>query len=217
MATSLNGFRALIENSSDAIFLVNPRTEILYASASTARVLGYQPEELLGRNGQDLLHPQDRDLSLQTLKKVLAEPQCPSRIQARIRKKDGAWRWVESTTSNLLNEPHVGAIVINYREIDARKAEEDERLRFAEELCRSNAELHAFAHGVAHDLREPLRTIATFTELLVRSVELNEDNQRVAEFIVSGVRRMTAILEKLLSSAKDGCEASLLPVDLDRA
>src|ERR1700688_4632137 len=81
MATAtLDGFRALIENSSDAIFLVNPKTEIMYASASTAKVLGYQPAELLGRNGLELLHPQDREDSSRALKEVLAKPHSPTHM-----------------------------------------------------------------------------------------------------------------------------------------
>src|SRR6202043_334648 len=151
MATSLNGFRALIENSSDAIFLVNPKTEIMYASASTAKVLGYQPEELLGRNGLELVHPQDREDSSRALKEVLAKPNNRLQMHARFACKNGEWCWMESTASNLLHEPYVQAIVINSREISARRAAEEERNRHAEELARSNAELKAFAQNVAHD------------------------------------------------------------------
>ena len=60
MGDSLERFQALIENSSDALSLINEEGRVLYASAPTATVLGYPPEELLGRNGFDLLHPQDR-------------------------------------------------------------------------------------------------------------------------------------------------------------
>src|SRR5580765_5135203 len=115
-ATTLDGFRALIENSSDAILLVNSNTEIMYASPSTAKVLGYQPEELLGRNGLELVHPQDREHSTQALKDVIAKPQSPLQMHARVRRKDGGWCWVESTASNLLDEPHIHAIVFNARE-----------------------------------------------------------------------------------------------------
>ena len=126
MADSLERFQALIENSSDALSLVNAEGQVLYASASTARVLGYPPEELLGRNGLDLLHPQDREHCVQTLKRVLAEPRCADQMQVRVRQKDGQWRWVESTACNLLDEPDVGAIVLNHREISTRRAEEEE-------------------------------------------------------------------------------------------
>ena len=63
MATSLQGFRSLIEHSPDAISLIDPDGEVLYASASTTKVFGYQPEELVGRNGWDLIHPEDRHQS----------------------------------------------------------------------------------------------------------------------------------------------------------
>lgn len=153
MAATLEGFRALIENSPDAIFLVNAETEIMYASASTATVLGYQPEELLGRNGLELVHPQDRDHSGRALQEVLAKPQRPLQMHARVRRKNGEWCWVESTASNLLHEPYVQAIVLSSREIGARRAAEEERQRHAQELARSNAELQTFAQNVAHDLR----------------------------------------------------------------
>lgn len=217
MAGPLERFQALIDNSPDAISLVNPEGQVLYASASTAKVLGYQPEELLGLNSLDLLHPQDRDHSVRTLKKVLEEPHRPSRMQARVRLKDGQWRWVESTASNLLDEPHVGAIVINYREIDARRAEEEERRHLVEQLTRSNTELQAFAHTVAHDLREPLRTISAFTQMLVGKAQLEEAEREIAHFIVDGVRRMSTVLDDLLSSATSGLNDSLRPVELEHA
>jgi PAS domain S-box-containing protein len=214
MAATLESFRALIENSSDAIFLVNAETEITYANAATAKVLGYQPEELLGRNGLDLVHPQDRDHSGRALKEVLAKPQRPLQMHARVRRKNGEWCWVESTASNLLHEPYVEAIVLNSREISARRAAEEERQRHAEELARSNAELQAFAHSVAHDLNEPLRTISSFTEILVRKARLDPSNKEIADFIVDGVRRMSTLVDDLLASASYGFKDSPERVEL---
>lgn len=215
MKSSLEQFQALIDNSPDAISLLNAEGQVLYASASTAKVLGYEPEELLGRNGLDLLHPQDRDHSVQTLKKAMAEPQSHNRTQARVRQKDGQWLWVESTACNLLDEPHVGAIVLNYREIGTRRAEEEERQRLTEELTRSNAELQAFAHTVAHDLKEPLRTISASTQLLVRKAQLDEADKEIGRFVVDAVRRMSTLLDDLLSSATYGFKNSLRAVELE--
>lgn len=217
MAASLERFQALVENSPDIISLMDANGEVLYASAATATVLGYQPEELLGRNGLDLLHPEDRDPTLRVLRKVLEEPEWPNRIQARIRQKDGQWRWVESTASNLLDEPHVGAIVINYREIDARRAEEEERHRVGEELLLINAELNAFVHTVAHDLREPLRTISACTEILIRHAQVDDAHKQTAVLIVDGVKRMSQLLDHLLSSATAQFTKSLRTVALEHA
>lgn len=215
MASSLKCFRSLIENSPDAISLVSPEGKVMYASASTAKILGYQPKELLGRNGLDLLHPQDRDRSLRTLKQVLAEPHSHNRIEARVRQKDGHWRWVESTASNLLDEPHVGAIVLNYRALGTRRAEEEEKLHIGENLIRSNAELRAFAHTVAHDLREPLRTISAFTQILTRKA-LEPADKEIAQFVVNAVAHISTLLDDLLFSATSGSRALPHSVELER-
>ncbi len=217
MAATLEGFRALIENSSEAIFLVNAETEIMYASASTARILGYQPEELLGRNGLELVHPEDRDHSGRALQEVLAKPQRPLQMHARVRRKNGDWCWVESTASNLLHEPYVQAIVLSSREIGARRAVEEERRRHAEELARSNAELQTFAQNVAHDLREPLRTISALTAILARKAHLSPGDQEIAELVVDGVRRMSTLLDHLLASASYGFKDSPKRVELKQA
>jgi PAS domain S-box-containing protein len=216
-SASIGCFRALVENSSDAIVLMNAETRITYASPSTSKVLGYPPEELVGRNGLDLVHPQDRDHSGRSLTEVLVEPRSPNRIQARVRQKDGQWIWVESTAHNLLDKPEIGAIMVNYRGIEGHKAAEEERQRYAEELARSNAELQAFAQSVAHDLREPLRTIGVFTEILVQKMQLDQDGKEIAQLVVGGVTRMNTLLDDLLTSAKYGGCALRQPVKLEHA
>jgi PAS domain S-box-containing protein len=207
-------FEALVEKSPDAILLLQAQGEVVYANASTSKVLGYQPEELLGRNGLDLIHPQDRRDSFRSLQDVLVKPEAPNRMQARVRQKGGAWLWVETTAFNLLAEPMVSAIVVNYRDIARRRAVEEERQRQIDDLIRANAELKVFAHAVAHDLREPLRTISAFTELLVRKAQLKDADQELAHFIVDGARRMSILLDTLLDSAEGKLASNNAPVDL---
>src|SRR5688572_13458876 len=89
--------------------------------------------------------------------------------------------------------------------------------RLAAELIRSNAELQAFAHTLAHDLREPLRTISALTQLLVRKAQLDEADKEIADFIVDGVGRMSTLLDDLLSAATSGFNTSLRPVELEHA
>ena len=60
MKGSFQGFRSVVEHSPDAIIVINLQKEILYGSASNAKVLGYEPQELLGRNCLELVHPEDR-------------------------------------------------------------------------------------------------------------------------------------------------------------
>ncbi len=217
MAASFQGFQSLVENSPDAISLINPQGEVLYASKSTTKVLGYQPEELVGRNGWDLIHPEDRDHSSRVLQTLLSQPPGPLKWDARVRCKDGTYSWVESTVSNLLIEPDVQAIVVSHRDINARRAAEAESERHAAELARCNLELEEFAYTVAHDLREPLRTISAFTSLLVRRTPMDDESQDMAKLITDGASRMSTLVEDLLTFARTGQHAPPIRVDLQQA
>lgn len=194
-------FRALIENSSDAIALLDPQGKVLYASASATKVLGHAPYALLGRDSLELIHPDDRSLALPALQKVLAAPLNPAQVEVRFRRGDGRWCWIEITFSNLLDEPNVRAVVSNCRDISERKTAEEKQRRQSEELMRSHAELQAFAYAATHDLREPLRTVSAFTQLLIQNAGPDKKSNECGELIVAGVNRMSALLDDLLTFA----------------
>ena len=111
MAASFQDFRSLIEQSPDAISVIDSEGEILYGSASTTTIFGYLPEELVGRNCLELIHPEDRDHSSWRLREVVAKPPGPLQWDARILHKNGGYPWVESTISNLLLEAEVRAMM----------------------------------------------------------------------------------------------------------
>ncbi len=120
-------FRALIENSSDAIALMTAQGVFLYASPSTQRVLGYLPEELIGRHVfRELVHPDDFEQTQHAFAALLQEPGKSFSCEYRLRHKDGSWRWIEGNGLNLQDDPHVAAIVANYRDITGRKLLEEE-------------------------------------------------------------------------------------------
>jgi PAS domain S-box-containing protein len=124
-------FRSLIENSSDAIALLGPDGAITYASPSTPHVIGFTPEEVVRFNAFDLIHPDDHQLVTERMAVVFNHPRVGIHVQARVRHKDGSWHWLEGTFTNLLDEPSVGAIVNNYRDVTKRKQSE-ERIRQSE-------------------------------------------------------------------------------------
>jgi PAS domain S-box-containing protein len=210
-------FRALIENSSDAISLLDPQGNITFASASTARVLGYQPHELVGRSAFVLLHPDDLEMVQYTLDEVRATPRSPVPVRARLSGKDSQWRWVEGTFTNLIDDPDVGAIVANYRDITRQKAAEEKQQKDAEELARYNAELESFAYAATHDLREPLRTVSAFTQLLVERCASDAENQKYSQFILDSVAHMSSMLDDLLALTSLTSQDARQPVDLRSA
>jgi PAS domain S-box-containing protein len=129
-------FRALLEQSSDAMSLLAPDGTILFAGPSTERLTGYRNEEFVGRNAFDFIHPDDIAATQAKLAAILSRPGEATSAEFRMRHKDGTWRWMEGSGRNLLNEPGVQAIVTNYREITLRKRAEEEILRLNEDLER---------------------------------------------------------------------------------
>lgn len=122
-------FRALIENSSDAIALVSKESIFTYVSPSVQKILGFMPEELLGRNIRDLFPPDHLAETLEKFQGVRETPGLTAIVEHPYLHKDGSVRWIESTTTNHLHDPQIHAFVTNFRDITQRKqAEERQRL-----------------------------------------------------------------------------------------
>lgn len=217
MTPSFQGFRSVVENSPDSITVVNVHKVILYASSSVTSVLGYEPRELVGRNCLELVHPEDRDGVNRALEIALLNPQPPVKWDSRVRRRDGSYSWVENTVANLLTDLEVRGIVMHQRDINERRLAQAERQHHAEELARSNVRLEEFAYMVAHDLREPLRAIATYTEMLVRKTSMDANSKQMATFITTGVSRMSTLISDLLSFTTTGLHQPSQPVDLRNA
>jgi two-component system cell cycle sensor histidine kinase/response regulator CckA len=128
-------FQALVENSSDAIVLLDQQACVLFASPSVERVMGYTSEERVGQNGFDLVHHDDLPRATEVFSQVAAHPGVPIACEFRMRHKDGGWRHLEAVAINRLAEPEVAGIVVNYRDVSKRKRAE-EALRASEERLR---------------------------------------------------------------------------------
>ena len=120
-------FRALIENASDAVTVMNAEGEIRYESSSVAGVLGYPPGSRIGTSAFEFVHPDDHAKSEAVLASLLNHPGRTMPIEVRALHADCTWRWLDARISNLLDEPDVAGIVANFRDITERK-ELEERL-----------------------------------------------------------------------------------------
>jgi PAS domain S-box-containing protein len=190
-------FRALIENSADAIALIDSNGAILYESPSVIRILGFTPEDMVGRNARDFVHPQDGEAHAALIERALGNPGVPVTGQFRYRHKDSIWRWVESSVTNLLDQSAVESIVVNFRDITRRKEAEDSlRQRVAEmeavtkisaalRIADSRTEMPAIilkevltmmnADGVAFLLRDP-NTGETLVDTATAGFTIKDDH-----------------------------------------
>ena len=118
-------FRALIENAQDLISVLTPDGISLYQSPSIEHLLGFPPDELLGRNiFEDLLHPDDRPAVERATKSIVENGEHYVRIEVRCRHRDGSWRLLESIGSSTPPDSPVIGLVVNSRDITERRRAE---------------------------------------------------------------------------------------------
>jgi PAS domain S-box-containing protein len=135
--------RSVVENSSEIVSIVDPDGALRYANPAWERILGYDPEEVVGKmNVLDLVHLDDLPLVLEESEKALsAGGVATNKAEYRFRHKDGTWRWVESVGTYLLDDPAVGGVVVQSRDITERKEAE-------EALERSEAEVFSILERI---------------------------------------------------------------------
>ena len=122
--TTKRRFETLLEHSADYIHVLDADGTAEYHSPSVERVLGYTPDELDGTNPFERLHPDDREDALRTFEYCVEEPGREVTVDMRTRHKNGSWRWLEVKSRNLLDDPTVGGVVGNVRDITERKETE---------------------------------------------------------------------------------------------
>jgi PAS domain S-box-containing protein len=127
-------FRTLIENITDVIALLSVDGTFLYSSPSAVNTLGYTPDELVGKNAFGLIHPADLPRATIFFSQALSNPGKNFSTQLRLCHKDGKWRWLEGVVVNLLNDPGIGGVVVNYRDITSRKSDEEKAQQRAEQM-----------------------------------------------------------------------------------
>jgi PAS domain S-box-containing protein len=120
----------LLYNASEVITIYESDGTIRYISPSVKRILGYNPDELIGVKGRTHTHEEDIEKSRNMFRALLEDSKSTETIQYRFRKKDGDWIWLEASGKNLISDASVKGIVVNARDITVKmKAEQEERMR----------------------------------------------------------------------------------------
>jgi len=119
-------FRTLLSVSADYVIVVDADLSIEYVTPSIERVLGYDPPDVMGDDITEYMHPDDRENVVAELGELVENPDAERLVELRARDTDGEWRWIEVTARNLLDDPTVGGIVGNVRDITERKEHEAE-------------------------------------------------------------------------------------------
>jgi len=126
-------YRTLVEEVNDLATVVDTDGTITYVSPAVTRILGYEPDELVGHEGYEFVHPDDRERNARAVETVLSNPSESETVEVRFRHADGSWCWIEATMRNRLDDDIIDGILLSSRDITERKEYEVEARGLAEE------------------------------------------------------------------------------------
>jgi PAS domain S-box-containing protein len=132
---SEQSFQALLKEGSGLSGVIDPKGNYIYVSPTSSAILGTSPQEFIGKNVLDFVHPDDAERILISLQKMATENRVvvePFRFQNHQKK----WRWLETVLSNSVDDPAVNGIVVNSRDI-TDIIEKDNKLKLFESVIKN--------------------------------------------------------------------------------
>ena len=197
-------FRTMIENAFDGVGIIGPTGSLDYISESITRILGYSTDQRLGQPLHDIVVEEDVPIVLGRLAEISRVPDASTKVEVRVKHADGSTRILDVVAHNLLDEPSVGGIVANFRDVteqaNALAALEESNARL-EQLVRSKDE---FVASVSHELRTPLTAVLGLAEELRDHADNFTARERadLRDVIAVQAREVAAIVEDLLVAAR---------------
>lgn len=188
-------FKTIIEYSFDAVAIIDINANITYASPSITNLLGYIPEELIGKNCFEFIHREDAAHVQAKLVSIIANIE-ESYVDYRSTTKEGGLKWLEAKGKNMFDNKHIRGVLISLRDVSERKRLHDEQTKLTEELRKYNKDLQQFSFITSHNLRAPVAN-------LISLLALYNHTDPADPFNVELMKRFNECAEKLNDTLND--------------
>jgi two-component system, cell cycle sensor histidine kinase and response regulator CckA len=201
-------FQALIEKSTDVIYVIDGQRTIRYFSPGATATLGWRAEEVLGRRGPELIHPDDDKHVAERFRAFVAQPGSTARFSFRFRHRDGSYRLLDAVARDLRADPVLAGVVVNARDVTEQQRLQEQLI----EVQRLEG-IGQLAGGVAHDFNNLLTAILGGAQGIRESLAggtppLDDDLQAVLD----AGSRATELTRQLLAFAR---RQPIAPTPLD--
>jgi PAS domain S-box-containing protein len=205
----------ILEGTDDAIYAVDREGRFTFANAPAAKLFGRDLNALIGHRRDEIvpaplagdLRATDQSVMESTGARLVEEKLPTDRGERVLLTTKAAWRDTEGKP--------IGVVSLA-KDITAQNAHREDRERLLRDVRRSNEELAAFSHVVAHDLRAPLRGVKIYAEMLAQHLEGSDDTAKeFIRFITDGAAHMEQLIDSLLRYAESGEELALQRVNVN--
>jgi len=178
----------LIKNASDIITVLDENGLITYESPAIEPVLGYRPDERIGRSihNDSIVHPDDRYIKIGLLQKAITSPTQNISGEFRLRHKNGSYRTMDAIFNNMLDNKKINGIIATYRDVTERKSLEQHKDEFI-----------AIA---SHELKTPVTSLKAYLQILEESVA-KKNNIQSSDLLIKinkQVDRLGVLIKDLL-------------------
>ena len=192
-------FHFMAESMPQKIFTADPQGKVDYRNRQWTDFGGFSFEQIQDLGWAQLLHPDDVDESVLQWQQAVTTGES-FHAEHRFRRADGAYRWHLSRALAMRDlNGNILMWIGSSTDIHAQKEKEDE-------LQRANDDLQQFAYSASHDLQEPIRNVAVYSEIIARKYRnvLDGDGQKFLGFLTEGGRRLATLIDDLLAYTRAG-------------
>jgi PAS domain S-box-containing protein len=201
----------MVSNIGDVIVIIDKNAINQYKSPNIEPLFGWKPEELIGKNTFEVVHPDDVERIKKFIHDLTQEPNASGTTELRYKRKDGKYVWIEITVVNLLHDRDIKGVMGNYHDISDRKSAEKELIKAKEKAEESDRLKSAFLANMSHEIRTPMNAIMGFSSLLKEKEFKKEKQNYFLNIINSRTKDLLRIIDDVIDISK--IEANQLRIE----